>query len=622
MKKKILFLFIVIILIGSKFSFAYTNITIKDTILPPPNNFMAWGSNYHNNLSWNEPSQSTYTLIGYNLYRSDIGRYFFFDNTQNPYHDYMVYVCVEYTYCVTAVYSEGESEPSDTCTAIAYGFGPEPEFFDVDWHITGWTTDPVSPNNWAWSPGYAVLNWSPSVLNYDMSLISPQIILPNDTTYIYDLTISMYINDYRADSSEVMEIWIIHDGQETMIFEWDLDENDDWGSPGGTDWVYTDMDQFAGETIQLKFRSHGGDTFNYNYWYIYMVWLNYLIIPDYGALVGSVTEGPGFPIEGFAVHAEDIDYGSIYYNVLTDENGEYAINPMLPGKYYVLFTKEGYSNFETILEIPPGDTITLDLIGHINYLTLTPEFIDTTINIDEIFTANLTAKNNGITPFDWFACINFNKGLAEGPNCIEILSLKEMNKFIFNPTIPSKHTHQDSSWLFIDPNSGTLEPGDSSLIELTFDGTGLTPGTVLTADIIFTSDPDIGTVIIPVILTITESGVDDVTDISTKLNQNFPNPFTHSTMISFNLATKSHPFSVVPIKSGRRVNKQTLINIYNIKGQLVKTLYPMTNDQCPMATIEWDGRDENGNPVSSGLYFYQLKIVNKIIDTKKCLLLK
>ena len=91
------------------------------------------------------------------------------------------------------------------------------------------------------------------------------------------------------------------------------------------------------------------------------------------------------------------------------------------------------------------------------------------------------------------------------------------------------------------------------------------------------------------------------------LLQNYPNPFSSSTTISFNLATKSH--------------KKARIGIYNIKGQLVKTLTPMTNDQCPM-TIIWNGKDENGKLLSNGIYFYRLTFDNKIIDTKKCVILR
>jgi len=613
MKKKILFLFIVIILIGAKFSFAETNIAVKDTIYPPPNNFDAVEGWYSIHLSWNEPSQGNYNLIGYNLYREDIGLLFFLNDITYRYYfysDYMVFLGTEYTYWVTAVYEEGESEPSNSDSTIPWTNIYWWEDFGIDYHLMGWTEEPDT-SNWYWSPGYARFNWSPPVINFDHSLISPKFIIPEFSTS-WEITFSMYANDYPEDSGEVFEIIIVHDSLEDVIWHWDMDDNDDWGSPGGTDFVYESINQYNGELCQFKFRAYGDSTYNINYWYIYSISSYIELQPDYGALVGSVTEGPGFPIEGFAVHAEDIDYGSIYYNVLTDENGEYAINPMLPGIYYVLFTKEGYSNFETILEIPPGDTITLDLIGCIDILTVIPEFIDTTINIYEVFTTNLTAKNNGITPFDWFAYINFNKELNEGPNCIETLSLKEMNKFIFNPTIPSKHTHQDSSWLFIYPSSGTLEPGDSSLIELTFDGTGQTQGTVLTADIIFTSDPDIGTVIIPVTLTITESGVDDVPDISTKLNHNFPNPFSTSTTIVFNLATNLH--------------ENTQIISYNLKGQLVKILECgeslSTKATEALYSLSWDGKDENDKPVSSGIYFYQLKIEEEIIDTKKCLLLK
>ncbi len=107
--------------------------------------------------------------------------------------------------------------------------------------------------------------------------------------------------------------------------------------------------------------------------------------------------------------------------------------------------------------------------------------------------------------------------------------------------------------------------------------------------------------------------------------QNFPNPFSSSTTVSFNLATSLR-------YATPRQAENAQVTIYNIKGQLIKTLIPMTNDQCPMTKVVWDGKDESGKPVASGIYFYRLstrgesasggKLGDKVIDTKKCLLLK
>ena len=107
--------------------------------------------------------------------------------------------------------------------------------------------------------------------------------------------------------------------------------------------------------------------------------------------------------------------------------------------------------------------------------------------------------------------------------------------------------------------------------------------------------------------------------------QNYPNPFRSSTTISFNLATKSH--ENIPIDS-KHLTGQAQINIYNVRGQLVRKL-SIVNSQ---SSIVWDGKDERGKIVSSGIYLYQLstrggsasggKSGDKVIDTKKCLLLK
>jgi parallel beta-helix repeat protein len=78
------------------------------------------------------------------------------------------------------------------------------------------------------------------------------------------------------------------------------------------------------------------------------------------------------------------------------------------------------------------------------------------------------------------------------------------------------------------------------------------------------------------------------------LFQNFPNPFNPSTTISFNISNT--------INKRQRVN----LNIYDIRGRLVSSL--IDSDLEPGThKIHWDGRNDRGVSVSSGIYLYQLK---------------
>ena len=87
---------------------------------------------------------------------------------------------------------------------------------------------------------------------------------------------------------------------------------------------------------------------------------------------------------------------------------------------------------------------------------------------------------------------------------------------------------------------------------------------------------------------------------------NFPNPFNPTTTISFSLTTEHA--------------KNTEVTIYNLKGQKIKT-FPVTlsGDE---GSIIWNGTDNTGKRVSSGIYFYKLVSVGKSIASKKMLLLK
>jgi len=86
---------------------------------------------------------------------------------------------------------------------------------------------------------------------------------------------------------------------------------------------------------------------------------------------------------------------------------------------------------------------------------------------------------------------------------------------------------------------------------------------------------------------------------ATLLMSNYPNPFNPSTTISFNLP------SVMNCK----------LEIYNLKGQRVTSLLNETRG-AGKHTITWDGLDEAGRPVSSGIYFYRLTTPHKTISAK------
>ena len=86
---------------------------------------------------------------------------------------------------------------------------------------------------------------------------------------------------------------------------------------------------------------------------------------------------------------------------------------------------------------------------------------------------------------------------------------------------------------------------------------------------------------------------------------NYPNPF--------NPTTKIH-FTTKEISNVR-------IDVYNIKGQLVKSLVNEQQDAGDHSVI-WNGDDEVGNSVGSGVYLYKLRVNGKFKTTRKCLLLK
>jgi len=105
------------------------------------------------------------------------------------------------------------------------------------------------------------------------------------------------------------------------------------------------------------------------------------------------------------------------------------------------------------------------------------------------------------------------------------------------------------------------------------------------------------------------TGVEEIQGDATKpdkftLLQNYPNPFNPQTRIEFVL------------------DKPSLVTvyIYNILGKKVKRVLEQKLKAGHYA-IDWDGKDEKGNEVSSGIYFYRVQ-AGSMVQAKKMVLLK
>ncbi len=89
-----------------------------------------------------------------------------------------------------------------------------------------------------------------------------------------------------------------------------------------------------------------------------------------------------------------------------------------------------------------------------------------------------------------------------------------------------------------------------------------------------------------------------------ELQQNFPNPFNPTTTIRYNLPKTSN----------------VTVYIYNTVGQIVRKLN-QPGQQPGSHQLTWDGKDETGQLLPSGVYMYQIE-AEGFTDVKKMLLMK
>ncbi len=96
-----------------------------------------------------------------------------------------------------------------------------------------------------------------------------------------------------------------------------------------------------------------------------------------------------------------------------------------------------------------------------------------------------------------------------------------------------------------------------------------------------------------------------VPPIANGLGQSYPNPFNPTTTIVYSIEERTH----------------VTLSIYDVEGKLVRTLVNEVQDASDRYEVVWDGRNDAGRAVSSGVYFYRL-IAGEFSETRKAMLLK
>ncbi len=97
------------------------------------------------------------------------------------------------------------------------------------------------------------------------------------------------------------------------------------------------------------------------------------------------------------------------------------------------------------------------------------------------------------------------------------------------------------------------------------------------------------------------------------LYKNYPNPFKPS-------GAGRSPATTISFSTTESTENTELV-IYNLKGQKVKTLID-ERLEAGIHQLVWNGKDDNGNSVSSGVYLYKMRSDGRYTSTKKMILLK
>lgn len=295
-----------------------------------------------------------------------------------------------------------------------------------------------------------------------------------------------------------------------------------------------------------------------------------------GSISGRVTDNEGNPIVGAEVYfTNPILMTFVPVLTETDSLGNYEMNGLMYGDYYVSFTAEGFvpELYDDIKKWDEADLVAVQ--GKVENIDAKLDRVDTQ-NFSNLLAGKIKNADNGTVIQGAFITLQN----SEGESKKFAYSDKEGNYEIRGVT-PSEYTllvshmdfHSETRSITIANNSQSLLIENAALF-----GRSITD--------------------------VEDNNDHQEIPKEIKLKSNYPNPFNPTTTIEFSLNSA----------------QQVKLTIYNMLGQQVKELVNGFT-QAGNYRITWDAKDNYGNEVSTGIYLYSLKAGN-FQQVKKMVLAK
>ena len=280
-----------------------------------------------------------------------------------------------------------------------------------------------------------------------------------------------------------------------------------------------------------------------------------------GQLVsGTITQDPGDAL---------IDWSQVYLGLgangtSPDISGNYSLYADT-GSYYLGVYADGYLSNpnERMIELT-GDTSGLDFVINEAHCRVSGALTNVSLPLDASYYGVLARTgSDGSDGYLAYALVDSATGTYEMNLC-------------------------DGDWVIMAPCCfPNVDPPDSTTVTI-----GESPDTARTIDLVYS------------VITAIDDDIETGLPASFSVEQNYPNPFNPTTTIDYSLPSQS------------RVS----IRIYNVLGQSIRTLVDETQSAGEYS-VTWDGKNQAGEAVSTGLYFYRIQ-AGDITQTRKMLLLK